>query len=159
MAPAAAASLFVATAFPVPAVSRGVHRLWRWPEESKVDRLVRFVRENVPPDGPIYLLDDYSMAGALTRLPNPPATPRAILAMQAVFLDPANPPEGTSPYGMTTLGWGRLFRAEMEREPPLWLTRKTDLEDELTPWVREHYDEVASTEEFTVWKLRQEPPR
>jgi hypothetical protein len=94
------------------------------------------VREHIPADGKVYFLDDYSMAGVLTRVPNPPATPRAILAMQAVFRDPEKPPEGTSPYGMTTLAWGRVFRAEMERDPPPWLVRKQAIDDELTPWVQ-----------------------
>jgi len=159
LAPAVAAVLFLATAFPVPSVYGGAYRLVRGPMESPADRLERLVREHVPPDGPLYLLDDYSTAGALARLPNPPAHPRTILAMQARYLDPADPPEGTSPYGLTTLSWGRQIRAEMEREPPPWLVRQTGITDELTPWVQGHYDEVASTAEFTVWRLREETPR
>jgi len=155
--PAATLVLLTATAFPDARVYDGVYKVVFPRSEQRTDRLERLVREHIPADGKVYLLDDYSMAGVLTRLPNPPATPRTILAMQAVFQDPDNPPEGLSPYGLTTLAWGRVFRAEMERDPPPWLVRKQAIEDELTPWVHAHYEEVASSGGFTVWKRMQEP--
>jgi hypothetical protein len=157
LTPVAALVLLLTTACPESRVFVGLFDLTVGRGERPVDRLEQLVRANVPPDGALYFLDDYAMAGVLTRVPNPPATPRAILAMQARFLDPGNPPEDTSPYGLTTLSWGRAFRAEMEREPPPWLVRKRAIEDELAPWVRAHYDEVASSSEFTVWKLKAEP--
>lgn len=155
--PAIAAVLLATTALPDARVYAGLHRLAFHERDRRIDQLERLVREHVPADGPLYFLDDYGMAGILTRVPNPPATPRAILAMQARFLDPASPPQETSPYGLTTMAWGRTFRAEMERDPPPWLVRKREIEDELAPWVRSSYRAVASSEEFTVWKLADEP--
>jgi hypothetical protein len=150
---AATAVLIATTAFPDARVYAGVHGIAFGKRDRKVDQLERLAREHLPADAPVYFLDDYAMAGILTRVPNPPATPRAILAMQARFLDPQRPPEDTSPYGLTTLAWGRDFRAEMERDPPRWLVRTRAIEDELAPWVRAHYREVASSEDFTVWQL------
>jgi hypothetical protein len=157
LVPAAAIVLLTATAFPDPRVYDGVYKLVFPRSEQRTDRLEDLVREHIPADGKLYFLDDYSMAGVLTRVPNPPATPRTILAMQAVFQDPEDPPEGLSPYGLTTLAWGRAFRAEMQRDPPPWLVRKQAIEDELSPWVRANYDEIASSGGFTVWKHREGP--
>lgn len=155
LAPLALALLFATTAFPDADVYQGVQDLVRRRRESKVDRLETLVRDNVPRAEPLYLLDDYSMAGVLSRLPNPAHDRWILFALQCSFFDPANPPEGTTPYGVTSDERGRHFRPHLEGSPPPWLVRQTDIEDELSPFVRRHYDEVATNGEFTVFRLRE----
>jgi hypothetical protein len=159
LAPAVVVALFVSTALPNQDVATGVQqvvkRVTEGPLEGESASLERLLRERVPPDAPLYILDEYAMSGALARLPNPPAQPRIILAMQARYMDPAEAPEDTSPYGLTTMSWGRMIRDELEADPPAWLVRKVGMDDELTPWVRSHYDEVADNGEYVVLALRE----
>jgi hypothetical protein len=43
------------------------------------------------------LLDDYSVVGVLSRLPNPAHDRWIVFAIQCHFFDPAHPPRGARP--------------------------------------------------------------
>jgi hypothetical protein len=154
LAPALIAVLFVTTAFPESDVYEGLHRVVRPAREQPTDRLERLVRETVPPDEPLCVLDDYSVVGVLARLPNPAPDRWVVFAIQCHFFDPAHPPVGKTPYDVTSAERGRTFRAHLEGAPPPWIVRRVEVVDELTPWLEGHYEKVASNGEFSVWSLR-----
>lgn len=154
LAPGLVAVLFVTTAFPESDVFEGLHRLLRPAQEQPLDRLERLVRATVPADQPLCVLDDYSVVSVLARIPNPAPDRWIVFAIQCHFFDPAHPPVGKTPYDVTSAERGRTFRAHLEGSRPPWIVRRTDLEDELSPWLNGHYEAVASNGEFTVWSLR-----
>jgi hypothetical protein len=122
--------------------------------EERVDRLEKLVRRTVPENEALCVLDDYSVVGVLSRLPNPAHDRWIVFAIQCHFFDPAHPPQGRTPYDVTSAERGRTFRAHLEQSPPPWIVRVTGIEDELTPWLQQHYRQADSNGEFTVWSLR-----
>jgi hypothetical protein len=145
--------LFLTTAFPEADVYEGLHRVLRPAGEERVDRLEELVRRTVPENEALCVLDDYSVVGVLSRLPNPAHDRWIVFAIQCHFFDPAHPPEGRTPYDVTSAERGRTFRAHLEQSPPPWIVRVTGIEDELTPWLQQHYRQADSNGEFTVWSL------